>query len=207
MARTIQVEISCDLCSTPVPEGSDGIGTQVGLDVWYTVDLCEEHRKQLVDFLDPYFTAGTLFRPVGQKPKKSNKSKELEKVRNWAETHGIEVSKRGRVAQSTIDAYEASQAQAVIRSQPVYDASDAEWEAAGRNPAEAVSFTDPATDTVKTISLSDLNPESANPFDVDMMAGTGAPQDGPIDVSPVKGKKAAPTVTGTRNPDGTPVGQ
>ena len=205
MARTVTVEIRCDICSSHLDPEVDGPDTHLGVaDVWYTVDLCDKHRDEAFAAFDKFLSVGQVYRPSraqqGKAPvKKSQKSVDLEKVRAWAKDNNVPVSERGRIAASTMRAYEAAHGGTMAPEAP----------SVGVNPAEAVA--PPAEpDTATMIKLH--GDEPLTPFDEgeDMMPGTSASLTttvgGVKDVSPLTGNKSRTRGGSVRNPDGSPAG-
>lgn len=78
----------------------------------YRLDLNEKHAKEFNDDLDPWLAkAQKLSRftrsSASSTAEKSDKE-ELARIREWAKANGYKVSDRGRIAQTTKDAYYAS---------------------------------------------------------------------------------------------------
>lgn len=84
--------------------------------VTYEIDLNEKNAKKLRDALNNYLAAA---RPVskagrggarrGRRTQITGNSREyLAAVRTWARKNGYEVSDRGRIAQTILDAFESS---------------------------------------------------------------------------------------------------
>jgi len=79
----------------------------------YEIDLSEQNAKELKDFLSKYIDAAAkvtnrLPRAASSSTSKSSNKEELQKIREWAQQNGHEVSSRGRIAQSVVDAYHAA---------------------------------------------------------------------------------------------------
>jgi len=84
----------------------------------YTIDLSKKNRTAFEKALKPYIEvaqksstrrgagSGSTRRSRGGRRRGS--SVDLAAVRTWARENGIEVSERGRIAQSVIDAYHES---------------------------------------------------------------------------------------------------
>ncbi|WP_160665201.1 histone-like nucleoid-structuring protein Lsr2 [Pseudarthrobacter sp. ATCC 49987] len=77
----------------------------------YEIDLSDKNAKKLTDFLNEYINVAAkvtarLPRSSGSSSAPKSNKEYLAKVRAWAADNGIEVSSRGRVAQSVVDAYE-----------------------------------------------------------------------------------------------------
>ncbi len=110
MAQKVVTTLVDDISGQPIDDGQ-GETVKFGLDgSSYEIDLSNENAKELRDTLRRYIKAG---RPVaaGRRSSgaanKSNKD-ELNAIREWAAANGIEVSPRGRIAQSIQDQYHAS---------------------------------------------------------------------------------------------------
>ncbi len=78
----------------------------------YEIDLSEKNAKELEDFLSKYIavaakaTARVLRERGASSANKSSNKEYLAKVRSWAAENGVQISARGRIAQSVIDDYE-----------------------------------------------------------------------------------------------------
>jgi hypothetical protein len=115
MAQRVEVVLTDDL------DGGDAAETVTfGLDgVTYEIDLSEANADELREMIDRYTAAG---RRVGGRAKaarpvkaatnasssKAGRDYDLAALRIWAAANGIEVSKRGRVAQRVVDQYLAA---------------------------------------------------------------------------------------------------
>ncbi|GIM94388.1 histone-like nucleoid-structuring protein Lsr2 [Paractinoplanes toevensis] len=91
---------------------------EFGLDgVNYIIDLSEKNAGKLRKALDPYLSAGTrigrsgvggvLPRGARGSGSASNREKNLA-IREWAVKNGHDVSERGRIPSSVVDAYNAA---------------------------------------------------------------------------------------------------
>ena len=102
-------------------DGSEAAGTfDFGLDGrHYQIDLSEENAAKLRDALAPFIDAGRKSGgrsggPVRQttvyKPEKSTRSnrEETAAIREWARQNGRQVSDRGRIPTSVVEAYRAA---------------------------------------------------------------------------------------------------
>jgi hypothetical protein len=100
-------------------DGSDASGTfDFSLDGRsYQIDLSDENAAKLRDALAPYIGAarkaggrGRARAPrqtaVAEKPARSNRE-ETAAIRQWARENGHQVSERGRIPKSVIEAYQA----------------------------------------------------------------------------------------------------
>ena len=115
MAQQTSVRFIDDL------DGSDASGTfDFSLEGrQYQVDLSDENAAKLRDALAPYIDvarkaggrSGRRGRPrqtaVADKPARSNRE-ETAAIRAWAREHGHQVSDRGRIPKSVIEAYQAA---------------------------------------------------------------------------------------------------
>lgn len=109
MAQKIVVELVDD------PDGTSGDDIETmtfGLDgVSYDIDLNQDNADQLRKALADYIAAG---RRVGGRAKRGGAATtaggngQAQVIREWAKQHGHEVSERGRIAASVIEAYEAA---------------------------------------------------------------------------------------------------
>jgi hypothetical protein len=101
-------------------DGSDASGTfDFSLDGRnYQIDLSDENAAKLRDALAPYIgaarKAGGRSRgraprqtAVAEKPARSNRE-ETAAIRQWARENGHQVSERGRIPKSVIEAYQAA---------------------------------------------------------------------------------------------------
>jgi hypothetical protein len=88
---------------------------EFGVDgVTYTIDLSDKNAKKLHATLERYITAGSRIgrtrpdpgrtRRVGPVPARAGRD-ENRAIREWAGKNGYEVSERGRIPASIIDAY------------------------------------------------------------------------------------------------------
>jgi hypothetical protein len=112
MAQQVNVKFVDDL------DGSDAGGTvSFGLDgKTYEIDLSDDNAAKLRDVLEPYIGAarkaggrGRTARQtvVAEKPARSNRD-QTAAVREWARENGHQVSDRGRIPKSVIEAYQAA---------------------------------------------------------------------------------------------------
>lgn len=87
----------------------------------YTIDLGKKNRTAFEKALKPYIEVAQ--KSSGRRPapssntrrsrsgrRRSGSSVDLSAVRAWARENGVEVSERGRIAQSVIDAYQEANA-------------------------------------------------------------------------------------------------
>jgi hypothetical protein len=99
-------------------DGGDADRTiEFGLDgVNYTIDLSEKNAGKLRKALDPYLSAGSrIGRTNGNgrvaaraaaAPSRSNRDQN-QAIRHWAGKNGYEVSERGRIPGSVVEAFHA----------------------------------------------------------------------------------------------------
>lgn len=109
--KTVLVD---DLDGTPLSSGASS--TSFSLDgVAYEIDLAPENVQRLRDALAPFIAAarrtstGTGRSARGGSRAKGSDPARLAAIREWARANGHEVSDRGRIAASVMEAYEASQ--------------------------------------------------------------------------------------------------
>ena len=110
MAKQIITVLTDDL------DGGDADRTvEFGLDgVNYTIDLSEKNAGKLRKILDPYLNAGSRLsrnrvegrgaRYAAAVSSRSNRDQN-QAIREWAGKNGYEVSERGRIPTSIVDAY------------------------------------------------------------------------------------------------------
>jgi hypothetical protein len=112
VARQVIVVLTDDL------DGSEADRTvEFDLDgVSYTIDLSEKNAGELRQALDPFITAGTRVGRGGFEPRRENRRgtgaaparsdrDENRAIREWALNNGYEVSERGRIPASVVEAY------------------------------------------------------------------------------------------------------
>ncbi|MFJ3673832.1 Lsr2 family protein [Streptomyces sp. NPDC090106] len=108
MAQRIVTVYTDDLTGT---EGEDIATHAFCLDgVNYEVDLNPDSYQKLLDALGPFVQVG---RKVGGGSRRGGGKKGVAgpdpvKVREWAQSQGIDVNARGRVARDVIEKYEAA---------------------------------------------------------------------------------------------------
>ncbi|MDR0365925.1 MAG: Lsr2 family protein [Bifidobacteriaceae bacterium] len=106
MAQRVLVELLDDLDQSPaastVTFGLDGRT--------YTIDLNEAHAAELRGFLAPYMAAGRKVsaRRRAQQSIRPAFDFDPAAVRAWADSNGIEISKRGRVPSWVVEKYHAA---------------------------------------------------------------------------------------------------
>lgn len=91
-------------------DGSEAEGTVTfAFDgVNYEIDLSAKNKGALQKALEPYIAAGRRVSGARRSGGSKSNSAELQKIREWAAKNGIEVSARGRIAQSVVDQYNAA---------------------------------------------------------------------------------------------------
>lgn len=102
MKRTV-IELSDDLDGGKAEET-----VKFGLDgKSFEVDLNRRNAAKLRKALEPYMSAG---RRVGGRARKAStaSANDTAAVRRWAESNGIEISKRGRIPRDVVSQYEAA---------------------------------------------------------------------------------------------------
>lgn len=111
MAQKVLVQLVDDLDGSP----SDNVSTVTfGLDgVEYEIDLNSTNAEQIRGILEPYVQAGRRtggrlkrgVRPSGN----STSAGEASAIREWAQENGYELSARGRIPSTVIEAYKSAQ--------------------------------------------------------------------------------------------------
>ncbi|MBE9924298.1 Lsr2 family protein [Cellulosimicrobium cellulans] len=77
-------------------------------DATYEVDLSDAHRDELLRALAPYIDAGRRVRGRRQAaPSSAGAGEDRAAVRAWARENGHEISDRGRIPTSVLEAYSA----------------------------------------------------------------------------------------------------
>src|SRR5690242_9258661 len=83
-------------------------------DSHFEIDLNAAHREELENVLDKFIAAGRHVRgakrPGQRRPSKVTRTDRdhTRAIRQWAKDNGHEVSERGRIRQSIVDAFEAA---------------------------------------------------------------------------------------------------
>lgn len=114
MARKIVHQLIDDIDGTVIDIGA-GETILFSLDgVAYEVDLTEPNASALRDAFAPYIAAA---RPVSNRRaasasadrgRRRSGQRDYSDIRSWAKTNGYQVSERGRVPASVLEAYEAA---------------------------------------------------------------------------------------------------
>lgn len=111
MAQKVLVQLVDDLDGSP----SDNVSTVTfGLDgVEYEIDLSSANADQIRGILEPYVqagrrTGGRLKRGVRPSGNGANPG-EAGVIREWAQGNGYELSARGRIPSTVIEAYKSAQ--------------------------------------------------------------------------------------------------
>lgn len=113
MAQKVLIQLVDDLDGTELRDG-DGETVKFGLDGrQYEIDLSQANAKRLRDALAEFIDAGRTASASGRRasassgrPAADGKRRDLAEVRAWARENGHEVSDRGRVPQTVLDAYD-----------------------------------------------------------------------------------------------------
>jgi hypothetical protein len=114
MARTIVVQITCDLCGAEVDSDQStefGVGGSA-----YRSDLCNMHADELTKVLKPFIDVAenvTTRQPQVKavrhvsfgKVRPRRDPEQVGAIRSWARANGYEVSSRGRIPAHVEDAY------------------------------------------------------------------------------------------------------
>lgn len=116
MAQKVVVELVDDLDGTV----SNDIGTvSFGLDgAEFEIDLCEDNAERLRGALADFVaaarrTGGPIKRDAGptkQAPRASADREQTKAIREWARQNGFELSDRGRIPATVIEAFEQAHA-------------------------------------------------------------------------------------------------
>ncbi|SDQ89722.1 Lsr2 family protein [Microbacterium sp. cf332] len=114
MARKIMHQLVDDLDGT-VLEIGDGETVMFSLDgVAYEIDLTDENADRLRDALAPFIdagrriSAGSAIGRTAARTQRRSSQRDYAPIRAWAAENGYEVSERGRVPASVLDAYDAA---------------------------------------------------------------------------------------------------
>ncbi|MEU2203596.1 Lsr2 family protein [Microbacterium oleivorans] len=104
MARKVIESITDDI------DGSEGAETVTfsykGTN--YEIDLNDKNAQKLEAALEPYVSAGRKVGRASSSTASRGPKKDLDAIRTWARENGHEVSDRGRIAASVVEAYEAA---------------------------------------------------------------------------------------------------
>src|SRR4051794_8880973 len=74
----------------------------------YEIDLSKTNARTLEKLLRPYIDAGREVRPTrGRAPRRAPRN-DVAGIRAWAKSNGLDVSTRGRIPRSVLEAYEAA---------------------------------------------------------------------------------------------------
>lgn len=111
MAREIIEKLIDDL------DGSEAAHTiRFGVDgVDYTIDLSSEHASEMRSSLAPYVAVATrlpsrVMRPRALRGGRTMTRGELQQIRDWARSQGLDVSDRGRIPANIIEQYQRANA-------------------------------------------------------------------------------------------------
>ncbi len=116
MARRIVHQLVDDLDGT-VLESGEGETVLFSLDgIAYEIDLTEANAAALRDVLQPYVAAARSIssrtsgsQTSGARARQRSSEHDLGLVRQWARDNGYQVSDRGRVPATVIEAFESAQ--------------------------------------------------------------------------------------------------
>jgi hypothetical protein len=113
VAQVTRIELVDDLDGKPIPQGK-GETVEFGLDgTGYAIDLSEKNAAKLRDTFGRYVDAarkvgGRARRGRGGGGRGKTDPAQLKAIREWAKANGHEVSDRGRIPASVVEAYEAA---------------------------------------------------------------------------------------------------
>ena len=112
MRKTI-VQLIDDLDGSTIEEGAGGTLEFAYDGVSYEIDLTTENLERFRSEIEPYISAGRRVRATSGASRKTSAAasdpSELQAIREWAASQGIQVAARGRIAASVRDAYHAAQ--------------------------------------------------------------------------------------------------
>lgn len=110
MSQKVSITLVSDLTGTEIAEGKGETVTFALDGSTFELDLTTSEAKELRKAFDKYVSvARKVGRAKGSRSTTSKHSKEeLANVRAWAKANGHDVSERGRIASSVMDAYTAS---------------------------------------------------------------------------------------------------
>lgn len=75
----------------------------------YVIDLCDEHRSNLIKVLTPYTEAGRTTKAVARRAgARKSAGVPVAAVRAWLQEQGIAVNDRGRIPTKLVDQYLAA---------------------------------------------------------------------------------------------------
>ncbi len=116
MARKIVHQIVDDIDGS-VLEVGEGETVLFSLDgTAYEIDLSSDHAAELRDALAPYVSAGRRVAGGGRssgngssgRARRATSDRDYTEIRAWAKANGHQVSERGRVPSTVLDAYDAA---------------------------------------------------------------------------------------------------
>jgi hypothetical protein len=113
VAQVTRIELVDDLDGKPIPKGK-GETVEFGLDgTGYAIDLSEKNAAKLRETFGRYVDAarkvgGRARRGRGGGGRGKTDPEQLKAIREWAKANGHEVSDRGRIPASVVEAYEAA---------------------------------------------------------------------------------------------------
>ena len=76
--------------------------------IQYEIDLSEKNAKKLDKALAPFLAAARRVSSRAPRQSLTAASADTKAVRKWAESHGIEVSARGRIPAHVVEQYRAA---------------------------------------------------------------------------------------------------
>lgn len=104
MAKTTVVTVTDDIDGSP---NAATVAFSYG-GVSYEIDLSKKNAAAMERALKPYITAGRRVRGNAGRRGRGGQSRDLGAVRTWAKRNGYNVSERGRIAASVLEAYDAA---------------------------------------------------------------------------------------------------
>ncbi|HIW96177.1 MAG TPA: Lsr2 family protein [Candidatus Corynebacterium gallistercoris] len=113
MARREVTRYYDDLDNTELSAGEVQVVDFSANGVDYTLDLSQENKQKFEEALKPFIAvarrkvrSGAAGRRTATRSANPQRNK---MIREWAQANGVEVSERGRIAQSVIDKFERAQ--------------------------------------------------------------------------------------------------
>ncbi|HVE74775.1 MAG TPA: Lsr2 family protein [Mycobacteriales bacterium] len=115
MAQKVQILLVCDLHEGDV-EGTETVAFSLDGSA-YEIDVCDQHAAQVRDSFAGFVGAARRAGRAGSGGRRGGRSggrgsrgssDRMGEIRDWARQNGHNVSERGRIAQTVLDAYAAS---------------------------------------------------------------------------------------------------
>jgi len=110
MAQKTVIQLTDDLDGTKISGSGETVAFVLD-GVSYQIDLSDKNARKLRDTLAPYVAAarrGASRSSRGRRSASTSTPRDAQAIRSWARRNGHEVSERGRISSTILDAYEAS---------------------------------------------------------------------------------------------------